>query len=205
MILIPRHALLEVRLSKLRDQTTAVEDFRHVLGQITSLLAAEMGREIATLPAWVETPLERCEGSHLAKPVVLVPILRAGLGMVPGFLDVFPEATVGHIGMARDEATLLPSIYSRKLPPTTAHATVFILDPMLATGNSAVAAIDIVKETKCTDITLVSCLAAPEGLQQVASSRPDVRICVAAVDRQLNQRGFILPGLGDAGDRQFGT
>jgi len=197
--------LLAARITELRDRNTSRENFRRVLKQISVILAAEIGNTTPTTPVEVETPLEKASGERLSAPVVLVPILRAGLGMVAGFEEVFHEAPIGHIGIVRDEKTLQPTVYSRKLPPVTGQARVLVLDPMLATGSSAAVAIDIVKETRAKDIHLVSCLASPEGIQRIASTHPDVTIVIAAVDRALNNKGYILPGLGDAGDRQFGT
>lgn len=205
MLVTFTHSLLAARITELRNVHTSRENFCRVLKQISVILAAELGHAIPIETTDVQTPLEITPGVKLSTPVVLVPILRAGLGMVAGFEEVFHEAPIGHIGIMRDEKTLQPTVYSRKLPPITSQARVLVLDPMLATGSSSTVAIDIVKETGARDIHLVSCLAAPEGIQRVAAAHPDVTIHVAAIDRGLNDKGYILPGLGDAGDRQFGT
>jgi uracil phosphoribosyltransferase len=204
-VFVPDHPLLAVRLATLRDRETPREEFCRTIRQVGIFLAVEAARLVATAGRTVETPMERCEGRRLERGIVLVPVLRAGLGLLEPFQQVFPEASVGHVGMARDEKTLRPAVYLQKLPPGLAEADVFLLDPMLATGHSAAGAITLLKEAGALRVHLVCCLAAPEGIRTVQAAHPCTCLVTASVDRELNERGFILPGLGDAGDRQFGT
>jgi uracil phosphoribosyltransferase len=200
------HPLVQHKLSMLRSKTTSSTLFRALVEEIGLLLAMEATSRLRVESARFETPLEPCEGWRLkgADPV-LVPILRAGLGLVPPFLRLLPTAKVGHIGLARDHATLLPHAYYRNLPAAMEARSAFILDPMLATGGSAAEAVRQVKEAGAADVTLVCVLAAPEGLRHLEAAHPEIRIVAAGVDRELDARGYILPGLGDAGDRIFGT
>jgi uracil phosphoribosyltransferase len=200
------HPLVQHKLSMLRSKTTSSTLFRALVEEIGLLLAVAATSHLEVEGTRLETPLESCEGWRLrgADPV-LVPILRAGLGLVPPFLRLLPAAKVGHIGLARDHETLLPRAYYRNLPPSMESRSAFILDPMLATGGSAAEAVRQLQESGSTDITLVCVLAAPEGLRHLEEAHPGMRIVTAAVDRELDARGYILPGLGDAGDRTFGT
>lgn len=199
------HPLAADRLTRLRDRHTGREEFARVVEQLGLVLAVEAGRRLRTMPVAVETPLEATTGDRLDQELCLVPILRAGLGLLRGFQAVYPEAAVGHLGLSRNESTLEATVYLEKMPPDLAQRRVMVLDPMLATGHSATAALQRLKQAGARDILLVCCLAAPEGVRELRERHPDVALIVAALDRQLNGRGFILPGLGDAGDRQFGT
>lgn len=204
-MLIVNHPLIKRDLTYLRDRNTSSSTFRSILRRLTSLMAFEVTKDLELIGREVETPLEVTQGHVLKDEVVLVPILRAGLGMVDAFLDLIPEARVGHIGLYRDEETLKPVDYYFKFPKNLDRSIVIILDPMLATGGSICAAISYLKEKGATRIKVVSLIAAPEGINKLTTEHPDVQIYVAVLDRQLNQKGFILPGLGDAGDRIFGT
>lgn len=205
-ILILDHPLALHKLSLLRDRRTPVILFRSLTEEIGLMLAVEATRNLVTAVVEVDTPLEKMSGHALTRlDPALVPVLRAGLGLVPSFLKLLPTAKVGHIGMYRDHATLKPVPYYRNFPPKLEARAVYVLDPMLATGGSASEAIQEVKDAGGLDITLVSVIAAPEGLARMEKDHPDLRIVVGAVDRELNERGYILPGLGDAGDRIFGT
>ncbi len=201
-----RHPLVRHKLGLLRDRTTSTADFRRLVNELTLLLTYEATKDLATEQAEVETPLERATVERISgKKVAVCPILRAGVGMLDGVLSLLSGARVGFIGLYRDEATLQPVEYYVKLPQDIAQRDVIVLDPMLATGNSTAAAVDIVKRAGATSIVLISIIAAPEGIERVTSAHPDVRIVVAAIDRGLDERGFIVPGLGDAGDRLYGT
>ena len=199
------HPLIQHKLSLARDRRTSSWEFRRLLNQITGLMTFEILRTLPTKSIEVETPLERTGGKVVAKPVTFVPILRAGIAMTDGILALMPEARVGHIGIYREEDTLQPVTYYCKLPGDVAAGPVLLIDPMLATGGSACKAAAMLKERLCTDIRLICLVAAPEGLQRLAAEHPDVIVSAAALDRQLNDKGYILPGLGDAGDRIFGT
>lgn len=200
------HPLVHHKLAMLRDRKTSGFQFRQLVEEMGLILAVESTRGLDTEPVAVETPLERTHGRRL-KPLdpVLVPVLRAGLGLVPPFLQIIPTAKVGHLGLYRDHDTLVPVPYYRNFPPCLEARIVFVLDPMLATGGSAVEAIQQLKSAGACRIVQVSILAAPEGLDRLAKAHPDLQIFVAAIDRELNDHGYILPGLGDAGDRIFGT
>lgn len=204
-LLIINHPLIKRDLTYLRDKNTPSSVFRNILKRLTSLMAFEVTKDLTTEPKEVETPLEVTQGYELKDEIVLVPILRAGLGMVDAFLEILPEAKVGHIGLYRDEETLKPVDYYFKLPKNLDKGVVIILDPMLATGGSVCAAVSYLKERGAKKIKVVSLIAAPEGISKLTNEHPDVQIYIAVLDRQLNQKGFILPGLGDAGDRIFGT
>lgn len=199
------HPLIQQRLTLARDKRTSVEQFRALLTQIASLMAFEITRDYPTQEITVETPLATCKGTKLAVQLTLVPILRAGLGMADGILQLVPEARVGHLGVYRDEKTLAPVSYYNKLPPNIAETDVIIIDPMLATGGSLTAAIDCVKLAGARRIKILCLVAAPEGIEAVRKCHDDVIIYTAAIDECLNSRGYIIPGLGDAGDRLFGT
>lgn len=198
------HPLAAHLLLSLRDVRTEPTSFRARTKRLTSLLMVEATRDLPTRPATVRTPIEEATGRMLARPIVAVPILRAGLGMLDTVVEMFPEVRVGYLGLQRDEATFEPSEYYSKLPSMD-DADVFVLDPMLATGGSTVAALDSVKEAGAGDIRMVSIVSAPEGVRAVEAAHPDVEIFTASVDRELNEQAYIMPGLGDFGDRLFGT
>lgn len=202
---ILRHPLIEHKLAILRNRDTDNRHFRKALNELSYLLVYEITRDLVLKPVRIQTPLAPCDAQQLAEQVLLVPILRAGLGMVEGILDLIPSAKVGHVGVYRDEKTLLPVEYYCKLPPGAETMRVFLLDPMLATGGSLAYAIDRLKERGIRQITVVSVLAAPEGLAALHAAHPDAKIYVAMLDERLNDQGYILPGLGDCGDRLFGT
>ena len=199
------HPLVAERLSVMRAKSTGTEDFRRSLQDLSLILLMEAARGWTTVTGQVETPLRSCEGHKLAKPVVLVPILRAGLGMLDGMMRLLPDAQVGHLGLYRDETTLRPVTYYSRLPANIVDAQVLLLDPMLATGSSACAALSLVKERGARQVQFVCVVACPAGIAQLQSAHPEVPIVTAAVDPELNDVGYIVPGLGDAGDRYFGT
>lgn len=199
------HPLVAHKLSKLRDTRTDPKRFRELIREISALLVYEATTDLATRPVSVTTPLAEMIGAELVEKVGLVPILRAGLGMVEGVWDLMPPAEVWHIGLYRDERTLKPVEYYNKLPIEPTVSVCLVLDPMLATGGSAVATIDILKRWGVSKIKFVGVIGAPEGIAHLRTHHPDVPIHLAAVDSHLNERGYIVPGLGDAGDRQFGT
>ena len=203
-VTIVDHPLSQHLIAGLRDVNTAPTFFRTLTKRLTTVLILEATRDLPTRPISVETPLENTTGRSLVEPVVAVPILRAGLGMLDAVVELFPLVRVGYLGLERDEATFEPSEYYAKLPDLS-DARTFILDPMLATGGSASAAIDSVKKAGAPWIRMVSVVAAPEGLKTLEAAHPDVDIVTAAVDRELNNSAYILPGLGDFGDRLFGT
>ena len=200
------HPLLARHVAVLRSADTSREQFRHALGEAAAILAYEATRNLARESFSVPTPLEPAAAQRPAKPIAVVAILRAGLGMVDGFLRLVPEAAIGHLGMRRNHETLEPEAYYESLPDVIAAAAVFVVDPMLATGGSAVAALKRLHEAGATDLALVCLVAAPEGVRRVREAMPGLPpIVVAALDRQLDEKGYIRPGLGDAGDRLFGT
>lgn len=199
------HPVIQTKLSELRDFSTDHRKFRALLDEIASLMVYEVTRDWPTKPKPIQTPLERMTGQILARQVTLVPILRAGLGMAEGVLKLLPDARMGHLGVRRDESTLQPIAYYQKLPPDIAQTEVLLIDPMLATGGSGSAAISFLKKAGVATMKFVCLVAAPEGIDAVHREHPEVPIYCAAVDRQLNDKGYILPGLGDAGDRIFGT
>lgn len=201
---IIQHPLAAHMLTHLRDRTTKPALFRTLCHQITLLLALEATRDLATSEKAIETPLEPFRGRVLARPLVIVPILRAGLGMLEPFLDLFPDVSVGYVGLERDHATAIARSYYCKLPPLGGRR-VLVIDPMLATGGSAVQALDVVKSSGGADATLVCIVAAPEGVALVEKHHPAVPIFTAALDRELDSRKYILPGLGDFGDRLYDT
>jgi uracil phosphoribosyltransferase len=200
------HPLIRHKLTLLRDKRTTTKDFKQLASEIAMLMAYEVTQDLPLEPVDVETPLERTTGVQVAgKKLTLVPILRAGLGMVEGIAQLIPSARVGHIGLYRDPDTLQPVDYYFKIPSAEQDRAFFVLDPMLATGGSAVAAVTALKKAGATRIRFLSLVAAPEGVQAMLRAHPDVPVYAAALDRQLNAHGYILPGLGDAGDRLFGT
>jgi uracil phosphoribosyltransferase len=202
---VSSHPLVAHKLSLLRDSATEPKKFRELVRELSWLLGYEAMADLTTAPHPIETPLEPMTGARLETKVGLVPVLRAGLGMVEAMLELMPMAEVWHIGLYRDERTLKPVEYYNKLPDAATVQVCLILDPMLATGGSAAATVDLLKAWGAARVKQVSLIAAPEGIATLGSAHPDVDIHVAAVDRQLNERGYIMPGLGDAGDRQFGT
>jgi uracil phosphoribosyltransferase len=200
-----QHPLVAHKLSRLRDRNTDPKKFRELVREIAALLAYEATADLQTTPRELETPLTHMTGQELKEKIGLVPILRAGLGMVEGLWELMPTAEVWHIGLYRDEKTLKPVQYYNKLPVEPTVSVCLILDPMLATGGSAVATTEIVKRWGVTKIKFVGLIGAPEGIEAMQKAHPDVPIHLAAIDDHLNERGYIVPGLGDAGDRQFGT
>jgi len=199
------HPLVAHKLSRLRDKDTDPKKFRELVREIAALLSYEATADLVIQPKIVETPLKTTTGAELQEKIGLVPILRAGLGMVEGVWELMPTAEVWHIGLYRDEHTLKPVQYYNKLPIAPTVTVCLILDPMLATGGSAVATVDILKKWGVTKIKFVGLIGAPEGIKLMQERHPDVPIYLAAIDDHLNERGYIVPGLGDAGDRQFGT
>ncbi len=199
------HPLIYHRLAVIRDKNTGFRDFREAVSEISLMLCYEAARDLPLRRLHVETPVSPAEVSMIDCDVTLVPILRAGLGMLEGALRLIPSARVGHIGLFRDEQTLEPVDYYRKMPENVSKSRVLLLDPMLATGGSASAAISSIKRCGCESIRLLCVIAAPEGAERLRSEHPDVDIYAAALDKRLNERGYIVPGLGDAGDRIFGT
>jgi uracil phosphoribosyltransferase len=199
------HPLVSHKLTLLRRQTTAVPLFRRVAAELTYLLGYEATAELPLLPRPIETPLAPMTGARIGLPVAIVPILRAGLGMIDGFLDLMPDAHVWHIGLYRDERTLQPVSYYNKVSQSLAETLCLVLDPMLATGGSATGTVEVLKGLGASQIRFVGLLAAPYGIQRLAQAHPDVPIHIGAVDDYLNEAGYIVPGLGDAGDRLFAT
>ncbi len=200
------HPLIQHKLTIIRDKTTGPKDFRELVNEVALLMAYEVTRDMPLQEVEVETPICATKGFTIAgKKLALIPILRAGLGMVEGVLQLIPTAKVGHIGVYRDPESLQPVEYYCKLPGDSEERDFILIDPMLATGGSAAAAIGFIKQRGCASIKLMCLLAAPEGIQAVQAAHPDVDIFTAAVDDQLNSHGYIIPGLGDAGDRLFGT
>lgn len=199
------HPLVAHKLTRLRDKTTEPKKFRELIREISALLAYEATADLEIAPLTVETPLAEAQGMGLKQPIGLVPILRSGLGMVEGIWGLMPTAEVWHIGLYRDERTLQPVEYYNKLPLEPTVSVCLVLDPMLATGGSAVATVHILKDWGVQKVKFLGILAAPEGVAAMQTSHPDVPLHLAAIDQELNDHGYILPGLGDAGDRQFGT
>lgn len=205
MVTVLDHPLIKHKLAIMRDKKATTKEFAEELDEIAGLMAYEISRDLPTKPIDVETPIGICHTETLAKDIVLVPILRAGMGMVKGIRDLIPTAKVGFIGMYRDHQTLEPIEYFAKFPKNLEDCVVMILDPMLATGGSASAAITKIKERGAKQIKLVNLVGAPEGVARIEKDHPDVNIYLAALDEKLNDVGYIVPGLGDAGDRIFGT
>lgn len=205
MLTVFDHPLIKHKLTIMRKKETGTKDFRQNLDEIGGLMVYEVTRDLPLNEIPIETPLCQTIGYEMAKDVVIVPILRAGLGVVNGIQNLIPTARIAHIGMYRDEETLEPHPYFEKYPSNMDEAAVIIVDPMLATGGSSVAAIDMVKKQGATSIKLVCLIGAPEGVKVVEEAHPDVDIYLASLDDHLNEKGYIVPGLGDAGDRIFGT
>lgn len=204
-LIVINHPLIKRDLTMLRDRKTPSFQFRSILRRVAGLMAYEITKDLKVDEFLVDTPLEKTRGYSISERVILVPILRAGLGLVGGFVEYLPDARVGHIGLYRDEETLKPVDYYFKIPKNMKDSMVLILDPMLATGGSAAAAMTFLKQKGAKNIRLASLVAAPEGVRTLTEMHPDVKIYVASLDRGLNKKGYILPGLGDAGDRIFGT
>jgi uracil phosphoribosyltransferase len=202
---VVEHPVLADRLSVMRDRETTHGDFRQALYEAAAIMAVEVARGLPVKEVEIQTPLEATKGMRLREEVAVVPVLRAGLGMVEGFLRLVPDARVGHVGIYRDEEEHVPIDYYERLPPRLPAAHVYVLDPMLATGGSAVHALQKLKQAGAKQLELVCLVAAPEGINAVHEAHPDVRIWTAAIDRQLDENAYIRPGLGDAGDRVFGT
>ena len=206
MVYIFDHPLIQHKLSLMRDKNTGVKEFRELLEEISMLMVYEVTRDLPTEEVEIETPICKTKAKMVAgRSVGVIPILRAGLGMVDGITTLIPNAKVGHIGLYRDPETHMPVEYYCKLPADAEQRTLIVVDPMLATGGSAIAAIQFLKDRGCTDIKMMNLIAAPEGVKAVQDAHPDVDIYVAALDECLNEHAYIVPGLGDAGDRIFGT
>lgn len=205
-VFICDHPLIQHKLTFIRDENTNTKDFRELVDEVATLMAYEITRDIPLEKTTVKTPVTTAECQVISGRMLgLIPILRAGLGMVDGVLKLIPAAKVGHIGLYRDPETLQPVEYYVKLPTDVTERELIVIDPMLATGGSAIAAIDVLKKRSCTQIKLMCLIGAPEGVRAVQEAHPDVDIYVAAIDSHLNDHGYIVPGLGDAGDRLFGT
>ena len=202
---IMNHPLIAHKISMLRDKDTNVKDFRQLVYEIALLMGYEATKDLPLEEYDVETPLAVAKGKAIAQKVAIVPILRAGLGMVDGVLDLIPSAKVGHIGLYRDHETLKPVEYYCKLPPDIEQRKVIVVDPMLATGGSSSAALDFIKQRGAKDIKLMCIIGSPEGVKVMEENHPDVEVYIGALDEKLNEKGYILPGLGDAGDRLYGT
>lgn len=204
-VVVLSHPLIDHKMAKIRDKSTETKQFRETVSEIGMLVTYEITRDFETVPKIVETPITTTTAYILKKPVVIVPILRAGLGMVEGIHNIIPSARIGHVGVYRDEVTLEPHEYFAKFPLDIADSAVLVVDPMLATGGSASAAISMVKKRGATDIRFVGLVGCPEGVKRLQKDHPDVDIYLAAMDERLNEKGYIVPGLGDCGDRLFGT
>ena len=204
-VTVIKHPLVLHNLTRLRDERTGPQEFRRVLSEVAALMLYEATRSFAVAPISVTTPLARTSGFRLRREVVLVPVLRAGLGMLDSILQLIPHARVGFIGLKREETTLRATSYHKSLPPDLRQFEVILIDPMLATGGSAVAAMGLLSELGVKHVRMVNLVAAPEGIRRVHAQYPNLPIFTAAVDRKLNDKGYILPGLGDAGDRLFGV
>jgi uracil phosphoribosyltransferase len=199
------HPLIRHKMTIMRDAATSHRLFRATLAQIAGLMVYEVTRSFETETFAVRTPMTETTGYRVRGTITVVPVLRAGLGMIDGILDIMPEARVGHLGMARDESTLEPKTYLSKLPRDLDAGPVILVDPMLATGGSASAAVSLLREAGARDLRMICLVAAPEGLSRMRRDHPDLRVYAAALDERINEKGFILPGLGDAGDRMYGT
>lgn len=204
-VFVSDHPLIAHKITMLRDENTSVKEFRELVNEIAILMSYDVTKDLTLKPQKVKTPITETEGKVIEKQVALVPILRAGLGFVDALMSTIPAAKVGHIGLYRDPKTLRPVEYYCKLPTDIADRQVIVLDPMLATGGSSIAAIDFIKKRGAKKIKLMCMIGAPEGVKAVQEAHPDVDIYLAALDEKLNDHGYIVPGLGDAGDRLFGT
>ena len=205
MLTVLKHPLITHKLAIMRNQETGTKDFRQNLSEIGGLMVYEISRDLPTEKIVVQTPVQECVTERISKDIVLVPILRAGLGMVDGIANLIPTVKIGHIGLYRDEETLEPHEYFCKMPPSSKDAVVYVVDPMLATGGSAAAAITLLKKRGINNIKLVCLVGVPEGVKRIEDEHPDVDIYLAALDEKLNENCYIVPGLGDCGDRLFGT
>lgn len=205
MVTVLDHPLIKHKLTNLRDEKTGHKDFRENLDEVASLMAYEVCRDLPTKEVQIKTPMAECTSQIIDGEVILVPILRAGMGLVNGIMDLIPTAKVGFIGLYRDENTLEPVEYFAKFPQELTEGVVLVLDPMLATGGSAIAAVDKIKERGAKNIKMVCLVGAPEGVKAFTEAHPDVDLYLAALDDHLNDIGYIVPGLGDAGDRIYGT
>ncbi|MGB1097173.1 MAG: uracil phosphoribosyltransferase [Acholeplasmataceae bacterium] len=204
-VIVLKHPLIDHKMSQVRNVHTNTKAFRETVSEIGALITYEITRDFKTKPIDIETPMAKMTAYELEKPVVIVPILRAGLGMVDGIHNIIPTAKIGHIGLYRDEKTLEPKAYYQKFPKTIQESVVLVVDPMLATGGSASYAIRVLKEADVKDIRYVGLVGCPEGVQRLQEDHPDVSIYLAALDEKLDENGYIVPGLGDCGDRLFGT
>jgi uracil phosphoribosyltransferase len=204
-VTVLKHPLIDHKMSQVRNVNTNTKAFRETVSEIGALITYEITRDFKTKPVDIETPMAKMTAYELEKPVVIVPILRAGLGMVDGIHNIIPTAKIGHIGLYRDEETLEPKAYYQKFPKTIQESVVLVVDPMLATGGSASYAIQVLKEAKVKDIRYVGLVGCPEGVQRLQEDHPEVSIYLAALDEKLDENGYIVPGLGDCGDRLFGT
>ena len=205
MVTVLEHPLITHKLALIRNKETGHKDFRENLDEIASLMAYEVCRDLPTEEVHIETPMGPCDTQMLSGEIILVPILRAGMGLVNGIMDLIPTAKVGFIGLYRDEKTLEPVEYFAKFPKELSEGIVLVLDPMLATGGSAIAAVDMIKKRGAKNIRMVCLVGAPEGVKAFTEAHPDVDLYLAALDDHLNEIGYIVPGLGDAGDRIYGT
>ncbi len=199
------HPLIQHKLGYLRDRSVSHRPFRALLYQIAGLMVYEVTEGLPVHNVEIDTPLERTTGKRLAAKITVVPVLRAGLGMAEGIMEMMPEARVGHLGLARDERTLEPTVYLKRLPKDLDAGPVILVDPMLATGGSAIQAVAMLRDAGARDLRMICLVASPEGVARMQRAHPDVTIYAAAIDRELNAKGYILPGLGDAGDRMYGT
>ena len=205
MLKVLQHPLITHKLTQMRKKETGTKDFRQNLDEIAGLMAYEISRDFPLQPVEINTPVAKTTTYELAKEIVLVPILRAGLGMVNGICDLIPTVKIAHVGLYRDEETLEPVPYFQKLASNIEERMALVVDPMLATGGSMIATIDLLKKAGCTAIKILVLVAAPEGLKALEKAHPDVELYTASIDDHLNEHGYIVPGLGDAGDKIFGT
>lgn len=204
-VIVLNHPLIDHKMAKIRDKNTGTKEFRESVSEVGGLITYEITRDFQTVEKTIETPICEMQAKELAKQIVIVPILRAGLGMVEGIHNIIPTAKIGHIGLYRDEVSLEPQVYYSKFPEIIKDSVVLVVDPMLATGGSASKAIEIIKKTGAKDIRYVGLVGCPEGVKRIQDDHPDVAIYLAALDSHLNEKGYIVPGLGDCGDRLFGT
>lgn len=204
-LVVLKHPLIDHKMTKIRDKHTGTKEFREAVSEVGGLITYEITRDFKTVKKIIETPICQTEAYELEKQIVIVPILRAGLGMVEGIHNIIPTAKIGHVGLFRDEKSLEPQVYYSKFPDVIKDSIVLVVDPMLATGGSASKAIEIVKKTGAKDIRYVGLVGVPEGVKRLHADHPDVPIYLAAMDSHLNENSYIVPGLGDCGDRLFGT
>ncbi len=204
-VVVLNHPLIDHKMMRIRDKRTGTKEFRESVSEVSGLITYEITRDFTTVPRTIETPICETTVHELEKQIVIVPILRAGLGMVDGIHNIIPTAKIGHIGLYRDEETLIPQVYYSKFPKDINESVVLVVDPMLASGGSASKAIDILKDHGATDIRYVGLVGCPEGVARLQKDHPDVSVYLAALDSHLDEHGYIVPGLGDCGDRLFGT